>query len=61
MNARGNITKSKAGHYTVTLRDEDGHLVSIQDKLATLADARKLLTVLKQEHMTSAHLHKEHQ
>lgn len=46
---RGHITKSKAGHYTVTLRRLDGVLVSIHDKLPNLKVARDLLVVLKAE------------
>lgn len=46
---RGNITKSKAGHYTVTLRDANGGLLEIRDKLASLQIARDLLKALKQQ------------
>src|SRR5262249_38131405 len=40
---RGYITKSKAGHYTATMRDGRGVLVNIQDKLPTLEAARAAL------------------
>ena len=46
---RGYITKSKAGHYTVTLRASDGRLLAIQDKQPTLKAARDLLSILKDE------------
>jgi len=35
------ITKSRAGHYTVTVRNALGELVYIQDKLPTLEAARR--------------------
>lgn len=51
---RGSITKSKAGHYTVTLRSSQGALLSIQDKQPTLRAARELLAMLKSEHREAA-------
>ncbi len=47
MTARGSITKSKAGHYTVTMRDSQRRMLSIQDKIPTLQQARELLAMLK--------------
>lgn len=42
MNHKINITKSRAGHYTVTVRDPQGFRVYIQDKVDTLQQARRL-------------------
>jgi hypothetical protein len=38
---RGYITKSKAGHYTATVRDAQGVLLHIQDRLPSLQAARE--------------------
>lgn len=37
------VTKSRAGHYTASLRDAQGVRVFIQDKLPTLEAARATL------------------
>jgi hypothetical protein len=42
MNHKINITKSRAGHYTVTVRDPKGFRVYMQDKVDTLQLARRL-------------------
>ena len=42
MKLRTIITKSRAGHYTVSLRDERGALRFIQDKIDNLHNARAI-------------------
>jgi hypothetical protein len=41
MNHKINITKSRAGHYTVTVRDPQGFRVYIRDMVSTLQMARR--------------------
>jgi hypothetical protein len=41
MNHKINITKSRAGHYTVTVRDPQGFRVYIRDMVSTLQQARR--------------------
>lgn len=41
------ITKSKAGHYTVTLRDARGQLRFIRDKINDLHNARLIAATEK--------------
>jgi hypothetical protein len=41
MNHKINITKSRAGHYTVSVRDAQGFRVYIRDMVSTLQQARR--------------------
>lgn len=60
ISVRGHITKSKAGHYTVSLRNERGELMSIHDKLPTLHAVRGLLAVMKRKQSPAAYLATDH-
>jgi hypothetical protein len=42
MNHRISITKSRAGHYTVAIRNPQGVRVFIQDLISTLPQARRI-------------------
>ena len=41
-NHRISITKSRAGHYTVAIRNPQGIRVYIQDKINSLSDAKRI-------------------
>ena len=44
--SRAYITKSKAGHYTVTIRNAQRQLVRIENKISTLTRAREIAAKL---------------
>jgi hypothetical protein len=44
---KATITKSKSGHYTMTLRNSAGFRVVIREKLGSLAEARAVANAEK--------------
>lgn len=47
MTNRVYITKSKAGHYTVTMRDENRHYVASEQYIQNIKRAREIAAKMK--------------
>jgi hypothetical protein len=48
-----NITKSRAGHYTVTLRNERGYVIFRQNYIGNLIVARQIAAHAEQEYRST--------